>query len=165
MNVNSWKQCDAILYHDTFSFHLNRWYWKLKDIIPLLKLFCLSPFYVLWGLNTKKWLQINIKTMEFVVEAFLSEYYIIHFMRIILQFTPCHNIIDSSHISCFGLGCSRLKLFCQATLEFKLEITHIYFWWLYRSIWNCRNNNNLRGSSTCFRRNKIFSFDVQQQWI
>ena len=99
--------------------------------------------------DNKKWLQINIKTIAFVVEAFLTEYYIIHFMRIILQFTPCH-IIDSSHISCFSLRCSRQTLFCLTFLEFKLEIAHVCFWWLYYSIWNSWNNNNLRGQFNMF---------------
>ena len=99
--------------------------------------------------DNKKWLQINIKTIAFVVDAFLTKYYIIHFMWIILQFTPCH-IIDSSHISCFSLRCSRLTLFYPTFSEFKLEIAHVCFWWLYYSIWNCWNNNNLRGQFNMF---------------
>ena len=131
-----------------FLVYPHLWY-EIETHYTLTLTFCLSPFYVLWGLITKKWLQINIKTMAFFVEAFFTEYQIIHFMRIIFEFTPCH-IIDSSLISFLGLRCSRLTLFCQTFLEFKLEIAHVCFWWLYYSIWNCWNNNNLRGQFNMF---------------
>ena len=122
--------------------------WNRNTLYPYSNFLSVTILCIM-RVDNKKWLQINIKTMAFVVEAFFTEYHIIHFMRIIFEFTPCH-IIDSSLISFLGLRCSRLTLFCQTFLEFKLEIAHVCFWWLYYSIWNCWNNNNLRGQFNMF---------------